>query len=123
MSKKLCLVVDDSRMVRKFARKILEDLDFEIEEAEDGSLALEACVRRMPDAILLDRNMPVMGGMEFLRELRKTEGGNDPVVVVCTTENDTVKIVEALEAGASEYIMKPFNDEIIVSKFTQAGLL
>ncbi len=123
MAKKLCLVVDDSRMVRKFARKILEDLDFEIEEAEDGSLALEACGRRMPDAILLDRNMPVMGGMEFLRALRKTEGGSEPVVVVCTTENDTVKIVEALEAGASEYIMKPFNDEIIVSKFTQAGLL
>ena len=64
---KCCLVVDDSKVVRMVARKILEGLNFEIEEAEDGRRALDACLKRMPDAILLDWNMPVMSGIDFLR--------------------------------------------------------
>ena len=120
---KCCLVVDDSKVVRMVARKILEGLNFEIEEAEDGRRAMDACLKRMPDAILLDWNMPVMSGIEFLRELRKSEGGQTPVVVFCTTENDIAHIQEAIGAGANEYIMKPFDSEIIESKFTQVGLI
>ena len=120
---KSCLVVDDSKVVRMVARKILEGLNFEIEEAEDGRRAMDACLKRMPDAILLDWNMPVMSGIEFLRELRKSEGGQTPVVVFCTTENDIAHIQEAIGAGANEYIMKPFDSEIIESKFTQVGLI
>lgn len=120
---KSCLVVDDSKVVRMVARKILEGLNFEIEEAEDGRKAMDACLKRMPDAILLDWNMPVMSGIEFLRELRKSEGGQTPVVVFCTTENDIAHIQEAIGAGANEYIMKPFDSEIIESKFTQVGLI
>lgn len=120
---KSCLVVDDSRVVRKVARRILEDLSFEIEEAEDGKVAVEACERKMPDAILLDWNMPVMSGIDFLRTLRQMEGGDLPVVVFCTTENDMKHIQEAVEAGANEYIMKPFDADIIQSKFAQVGLL
>jgi two-component system, chemotaxis family, chemotaxis protein CheY len=120
---KSCLVVDDSRVVRKVARRILEELAFSIEEAADGQLALEACRRRMPDAILLDWNMPVMNGLDFLRELRRVAGGEAPVVVFCTTENDVHHIQEALGAGAAEYIMKPFDSGIIQSKFAQVGLL
>jgi two-component system chemotaxis response regulator CheY len=115
--------VDDSKVVRKVARRILEDLHFAIEEAADGKLAMAACLRRMPDVILLDWNMPVMNGIEFLRALRGTAGGEAPVVVFCTTENDLAHIQQAIGAGANEYIMKPFDGDIIQTKFAQAGLL
>ncbi|MDF1686292.1 MAG: two-component system chemotaxis response regulator CheY [Parvibaculaceae bacterium] len=120
---KTCLVVDDSSVIRKVARRILEELDFAIKEAEDGQVALDKCREQMPDAVLLDWNMPVMDGMEFLRSLRKEQGGSDPVVVFCTTENDMGHITEAISAGANEYIMKPFDREIIESKFAEAGLV
>ena len=105
------------------ARKILEDLDFETEEAVDGQEALEACKQRMPSAILLDWKMPVMDGIGFLRKLRQLPGGEGPRVLFCTTENDLEHIRQAVEAGANEYIMKPFDSEIIQSKFSQVGLL
>ena len=120
---KTCLVVDDSRVVRKVARKILEELSFDCDEAENGQQAMEWCRNRMPDAVLLDWSMPVMTGIEFLRELRQMNGGTAPKVVMCTTENDVGHIKEALGAGANEYIMKPFDSDIIESKFTLVGLL
>ena len=120
---KTCLVVDDSRVVRKVARKILEGLDFSCDEAEDGQQAMERCLNQMPDAILLDWNMPVMSGIEFLRRLRKMAGGDAPRVVFCTTENDLAHIQEALSSGADEYIMKPFDSDIIQNKFVQVGLI
>lgn len=120
---KTCLIVDDSKVVRMVARKILEELDFEIVEAADGKEAMEECGRKMPDAILLDWNMPVMSGIEFLRELRVKDGGDGPLVIFCTTENDMAHIQEAMSAGANEYIMKPFDSEIIQSKFSQIGLI
>jgi two-component system chemotaxis response regulator CheY len=120
---KCCLIVDDSKVIRMVARKILEDLNFSVEEAEDGQKALDACTSSMPDAVLLDWNMPVMNGLDFLRELRKSDGGDAPVVVFCTTENDINHIQEAIGAGANEYIMKPFDSDIIQAKFTQVGLL
>lgn len=120
---KSCLIVDDSKVIRMVARKILHELDFETHEAADGKQALEACIGKMPDAILLDWNMPIMSGIEFLRELRELDGGKVPIVVFCTTENDIGHIQEAIEAGANEYIMKPFDSEIIQAKFSQVGLL
>ena len=120
---KTCLVVDDSRVIRKVARRILEDLGFQIEEAGDGQEALAQCRAAMPDAVLLDWNMPVMNGLEFLRALRQEPGGDKPVVVFCTTENELDRIVEAMNAGANEYIMKPFDGDIIQAKFAEAGLV
>lgn len=120
---KTCLVVDDSKVVRVVARKILEGLDFQVDEAEDGKIALAKCVAQMPDAVLLDWNMPVMNGIDFLRRLRRVNGGSEPIVVFCTTEKDFTFIQQALEAGANEYIMKPFDKEIVEAKFEQAGLL
>jgi two-component system chemotaxis response regulator CheY len=120
---KSCLIVDDSKVVRMVARKILEGLNFAIEEADNGQTAMDQCQKRMPDAILLDWNMPVMSGIDFLRNLRKMSGGQTPVVVFCTTENDIQHIQEAISAGANEYIMKPFDSEIIESKFAQVGLI
>jgi two-component system chemotaxis response regulator CheY len=105
------------------ATKILKELDFETFEAADGQLAVAACKEKMPDGILLDWNMPVMNGIEFLRELRTMPGGDKPIVVFCTTENDIAHIQKAIEAGANEYIMKPFDSEIIQAKFAQVGLL
>ncbi len=118
-----CLVVDDSRVVRKVARRIVEDLGFSCEEAEDGQKAYDFCTRQMPDAILLDWNMPVMSGIEFLEKLRQMNGGQGPKVIFCTTENDMAHIQRAMSAGANEYIMKPFDSEIIESKFSQIGLI
>ncbi|MDU6372695.1 MAG: response regulator [Bradyrhizobium sp.] len=118
-----CLVVDDSSVIRKVARRILEGLDFQIVEAEDGEQALEICKRGLPDAVLLDWNMPVMDGYDFLGRLRRLPGGEGPKVVFCTTENDIDHISRALNAGANEYIMKPFDKEIVAAKFQEVGLI
>ena len=118
-----CLVVDDSTVVRKIARRILEELGFQVVEAEDGEKALEACKRELPEAVLLDWNMPNMDGYEFLGNLRRMPGGDAPKVVFCTTENDIDHISRALAAGANEYIMKPFDKDIITAKFAEVGLI
>ena len=120
---KTCLVVDDSSVIRKVARRILERLEFQIVEAEDGEQALDACRDNMPDAVLLDWNMPKMDGYEFLRNLRRLPKGDHPKVVFCTTENDVAHIARALHAGANEYIMKPFDKEIVEAKFQEVGLI
>jgi len=120
---KTCLVVDDSSVIRKVARRILEGLDFHIAEAENGEEAIEACRLQIPDAILLDWNMPKMDGYEFLRALRRLPGGDKPKVVFCTTENDVAHIARALHAGANEYIMKPFDKDIVEAKFQEVGLI
>src|SRR3984893_15649377 len=118
-----CLVVDDSSVIRKVARRILEGLDFQIVEAEDGEKAVEVCKRGLPEAILLDWNMPVMDGFEFLCNLRRMPGGDQPKVVFCTTENGIDHISRAIQAGANEYIMKPFDEDIVAAKFQEVGLI
>ncbi len=120
---KTCLVVDNSKMIRRVAGRILADLKFNAEEAGNGQEALSHCRANMPDAILLDWNMPVMDGLTFLKSLRLEPNGSQPVVLFCTAERDISKIAEALDAGADEYIMKPFDSDIVASKFLQAGLL
>lgn len=119
---KSCLVVDDSKVIRKVARRILETLNFAVSEAGDGQEALYACRESAPDVVLLDWNMPVMSGMEFLRELAADPLTQRPKIVFCTTENDIAHIRAAIEAGADEYIMKPFDREILESKLSQVGL-
>jgi two-component system chemotaxis response regulator CheY len=119
----VCLVVDDSRVVRKVARRILEAHGFDVAEAGDGQQALDACRAKMPDCVLLDWNMPVMNGLEFLKRLRIEYGPDNPTVVFCTTETEMSSIEQAIESGAQEYIMKPFDEEILVGKLEQVGLL
>lgn len=119
-----CLIVDDSKIVRKLARRILEGLSFTCEEAEDGQLAAEHCGKTMPEFILLDWHMPVMNGLEFIKRLRNDiPGGREPKVMFCTTENDINHIMEAIAAGADEYVMKPFDEELIRGKLVQIGVL
>src|SRR3954467_10124713 len=119
---KSCLIVDDSKVIRKVARHILETLEFEVEEAGDGQEALSRCEAKMPDVVLLDWNMPVMSGMEFLRLLRQRGHSDQPKVVFCTTENDMAHIRAALEAGADEYVMKPFDRETLHIKLQLVGV-
>ncbi len=119
---KTCLVVDDSRVIRKVSRRILEDLGFEVAEAADGVEAMAWCTAVMPDLILLDWQMPVMDGLQFLKRLRGEPGGDAPKVVFCTVENAIDRIREALDAGADEYIMKPFDGSIVAGKLQDLGL-
>jgi two-component system chemotaxis response regulator CheY len=120
---KVCLVVDDSRVIRKVARRILEDLGFEVAEASDGAEALGWCRTVTPHVILLDWTMPGMDGLAFLKALRAQPGGEAPRVVFCSGETDLEHVREALAAGADEYIMKPFDGDIIASKLAMAGAL
>jgi two-component system chemotaxis response regulator CheY len=120
---KHCLIVDDSAVIRKVARRILESLALRVSEAEDGKLGLAACRAEMPDGILLDCNVPTVDGYEFLKELRRMPGGAAPKVVFCVTENDVAHIARAMHVGADEYMMKPFDRGILTAKFQEAGLV
>lgn len=113
---KSCLVVDDSKVIRKVARHMLETLDYVVDEAGDGREALSRCHEAMPDVILLDWNMPVMSGIDFLHVLGSIAPPNRPKILFCTTENDLGHIQTALDAGADEYMMKPFDRETLESK-------
>jgi two-component system chemotaxis response regulator CheY len=119
---KSCLIVDDSKVIRKVARHILETLQFSVDEAQDGQEALARMEAHMPDVVLLDWNMPVMSGMEFLRTLRQKNLEARPKIVFCTTENDSAHIRAAIEAGADEYVMKPFDRETLESKLQIVGV-
>lgn len=120
---RLCLVVDDSAVIRKIVRQLMESFGFECVEAENGQLAVEACEKQIPEVVMLDWNMPVMNGLEFLQSLRKMENGGSPTVIFCTTENDMNHIQQAIEAGANDFIMKPFDKEIVRSKLLQNNLI
>lgn len=119
---KNCLVVDDSKVIRKVARHILESLNMKVSEACDGREALSQCQDQNHDVVLLDWNMPVMNGMEFLQQLSETHASR-PKVIFCTTENGLGHIKAALEAGADEYVMKPFDRDTLESKLQIVGVL
>ena len=118
-----CLVVDDASVIRRVATKMFTDLQFQVREAADGQKALEAVQQQCPDVMLLDWNMPVMDGLACLKKLRALPLAVQPKVIFCTTENSITSITEALEAGANEYIMKPFDAEILRCKLEQIGVL
>ena len=120
---KTCLVVDDSKVIRKVARHILETLNFQVSEAGDGREALDACLVSAPDVILLDWNMPVMSGMDFLRAYRSTIASPSAKVIFCTTENGIGHIQAAIDAGADEYVMKPFDRETLEAKLQIVGCI
>lgn len=119
---KTLLVVDDSALVRKLAKRMLAGRAYLVSEAGNGAEALDCCRDAMPAGILLDWNMPVMDGLAFLRELRSLPGGGGPKVLFCTSESDFSKIESAIEAGADEFIMKPFDEDILTSKLDMVGL-
>lgn len=117
------LVVDDSPVIRKVASRILEGLHLRAKEAPDGESALAECEKRMPDAILLDWNMPQMDGLAFLGALRKMPGGDAPKVVYCTSDYEVGLIARAKYAGADDHMMKPFDQSILRGKLMEMGLV
>ena len=125
---KQCLLVDDSRVIRRVAAKIVQDLGFAPTEAANGQEALAACAVTMPDVILMEWDLmqisgAQMTGPDLMRAVRLLPGGAEVKVVFCTTRNELADIRAALAAGADEYIMKPFDSEIVASKFQLLGLL
>jgi two-component system chemotaxis response regulator CheY len=120
---KSCLIVDDSSVIRKVARRILENLEFTVSEAEDGSQALGLCQQKLPEAVMLDTSMPYMDGYEFLRALRRMPGGDRTKVIMCQVDNDVAQVARALHAGANEILLKPFDKERVQTALSAAGLL
>jgi two-component system chemotaxis response regulator CheY len=118
---KQCLIVDDSRVIRKVARRIVESLNFVVDEAENGEEALAKCKASMPDLILLDWNMPVMSGLEFITTLNRMPSDRQPKVVFCTTNSDALDIHKGIEAGAVEYLLKPFDQQTLFAKLQRIG--
>ncbi|AKM08013.1 Chemotaxis protein CheY [Pelagerythrobacter marensis] len=109
-------------MIRKVARRIVEELGFETAEAENGEEALARCRAAMPDLVLLDWNMPVMSGIEFVTRLRALPAQRPPRVVFCTSNSDTVDVHKGIEAGADEYVIKPFDRATLQAKLHAIGL-
>ena len=120
---KTCLIVDDSKIVRKVVRSIVEHLGFAVIEAEDGQVAVAQVKANAIDVMILDWNMPVMDGLECMRYIRADVTIAQPKIIFCTTENEFSKIQQAMAAGADEYVMKPFDESIIAGKMRQLGLL
>jgi len=116
------LIVDDSRFVRGYLRGMLEEKGIECEEAADGQAGMERLKQRPPfDIALVDWNMPVMNGLEMLQRMRTEDYGGMKVMMV-TTEAENTFILRALEAGADEYLMKPFDDQALNEKLAMLGL-
>jgi len=116
------LVVDDSRSMRMIVGRTLREMGFEVTEAGNGQEALER-LERDPELslILCDWNMPVMNGLDFLVRVRADSRFSGSLVVMVTTETEAGQMVRALEAGANEYVMKPFTREIIEEKLRLVG--
>jgi two-component system, chemotaxis family, chemotaxis protein CheY len=118
---KHCLVADDSEIVRKVARRILESMSFEVSEAQSGQEALDICQQSAPDAIFLDGSLPDMTGLQVLGSLRLSSN-RKPYVLYCVTENDPDDIARAVAAGADDVLLKPFHGHELEAKLVGAGL-
>jgi two-component system, chemotaxis family, chemotaxis protein CheY len=120
----LALVVDDSRAMRSILTRLLGGLGFDVTQACDGAEALSVLnAGTRPDVILVDWNMPVMDGLTFIKNVRAREDLRDISLMMVTTESEQAQIVRALAAGAHEYVIKPFTDEVIAEKLALLGLV
>jgi two-component system, chemotaxis family, chemotaxis protein CheY len=119
------IVVDDSKTIRTILRRILVELSFEVLEAANGIEALQviAPVKSELKLALVDWNMPEMNGLELLMQIRQDAELSDLSVVMVTTEAELGHMTSAMEAGANEYVMKPFTKEILREKLEMIGLL
>jgi two-component system chemotaxis response regulator CheY len=119
------LVVDDSRAIRMILSRIMSSLGYQVCEAANGKKALEVLMREHPavSLVLVDWNMPEMNGLEFVKALRADPRFAAVLLMMVTTETQTEQILEALEAGANEYVMKPFTEEIISGKLRLLGAI
>ena len=117
------MVIDDSRAIRLILGKMLKELGFEVIDAENGAVAMERLkTSEKLDIALVDWNMPEMNGYEFVCAVRKDDAYKDLPLMMVTTETEMSQVVKALEAGANEYVMKPFTKEMITEKLTLMGV-
>ncbi len=112
------LIVDDSPVMRKIARRVLEGMALRASEAAGESQALAFCSLAMPDAILFDGDMSGADGCEFVKRLRRLPGGDRAKVVACFSENDPSRLARAIHAGANDFVLKPFDGDLLRSKFS-----
>ncbi len=118
------LVVDDSRAMRSILTRLMTGLGFEVAQAGDGEQALAVMESGpRPDVVLVDWNMPVMDGLTFIKEVRRRPEYRDVALMMVTTESEQTNIVRALAAGAHEYVVKPFTDQVIAEKLELLGLV
>ena len=116
------LVIDDSRAMRLILGRMLRDLGFDVAEAGDGQQALALRDEGLsPELVLVDWNMPQMTGIEFLQAVRRPPYSSSAKVVMVTTETEMPQVIRALDAGADEYVMKPFSKEAILDKLMMLG--
>lgn len=120
-SARTCLIVDDSRVIRKVSSKIAISLGYVPIEAENGEEALARCKKSMPDLVLTDWNMPEMDGIEFVTKLRSIPTPKEPVVVFCTSNGEAKDIHDGIAAGADDYIVKPFDEAALKAKLEKLG--
>lgn len=113
---KHCLIIDDSPVIRKVARLIVEQMHYVTIEAETAEKALEFCDKGIPELILLDWHLPGMSSHDFLSELAPKLGHIRPVIIYCTTELERGDITVAFATGATDYILKPFDRESLREK-------
>jgi len=118
---KTCLIVDDSRVIRKVSSKIALSLGYVPVEAENGEEALARCKKSMPDLVLTDWNMPEMDGIEFVTKLRSIPTPKEPMVVFCTSNGEAKDIHDGIAAGADDYIVKPFDEAALKAKLEKLG--
>ncbi len=119
----LAMVIDDSSATRMILARILGELGYTVEKAENGADALHKLSKMSrPELILIDWNMPVMNGYEFLVKARSMPEYDDVTMMMVTTETEIEQVLKALEAGANEYVMKPFTKDIIDEKLSLLGL-
>jgi two-component system chemotaxis response regulator CheY len=118
------LIVDDSKVVRIVVRRMVESLGFATAEATSGEEAVAYLnANEPPDAVLLDIVMPAMDGMACLRAIRQDLRFERCPVIMCSSQNSPDEIADAVAAGANEYVMKPFSEDILADKFRQVGLI
>lgn len=111
------LIVDDSSVIRQVCTVVLGELGFKTLEAEDGQHALELCMTAMPDIILVDWQMPLLNGVEFIKALRGYEGGETPHIIFLTSEFDIGQIAMSRKEGSNDHMMKPLDRKILNEKF------
>ncbi len=119
---KRCIVADDSAVIRKVARRILEQQAYEVQDAAEGRDLVAACSAAMPDAILLDWSLPDGDSLEFLRSIRAMPQGDRPRIIFCMLEADTGQAARARQLGASDVMLKPFDKQMLVGKIRDTGV-
>jgi two-component system, chemotaxis family, chemotaxis protein CheY len=111
------MIVDDSPVIRKVAKRILQDLNYAIVEAEMGADALSKCRMSMPDVIMLDHVLPDMTAVEFIEAIKRRAPARMPTILLCITQLDVVRIMKAKRAGATGYMLKPFTRATLMNSF------